>query len=200
MGDLDRVDGEIAGALDLARAGDQQGFTELYRLLAPRVGGYLRARGVGDVDATVNEVFLGSFRSIAAFRGGAPEYRAWVFSIAWRRAAEWHRRAARHARTEYVTEVLDVIVGPDGSARSLPGAELGAEIDVDALLAMLTPDQRDVILLRVIGQLSLAETAAALDRPVGAIKALQHRALGALRRNLEPAVSNELSRTITESR
>ena len=198
MGDLERDDGGIAGALELARSGDQRGFTELYRLLAPRVSGYLRARGVGDVDATVNEVFLGAFRSMGAFRGGAPEFRTWVFSIAWRRSAEWHRQAGRRAHVESVAEVPEVAVDDD----LVPGLGGGgwADIDVDALLDALTPDQRDVILLRVIADLSLAETAAALDRPIGAVKALQHRALEALRRNLARPVSPVVSSTNTGTR
>lgn len=198
MGDLGRDDGEIAGALDLARSGDQRGFTELYRVLAPKVAGYLRARGVGDVDATVNEVFLGAFRSLAACRGGAPEFRTWLFSIAWRRSAEWHRQAARRMHMQMVADVPEVAV-EDDLAGGLPGAHW-AEVDVDALLAALTPDQRDVILLRVIADLSLAETAAALDRPVGAVKALQHRALESLRRNLALPVSPLTSSTNTGTR
>lgn len=51
-------------------------------------------------------------------------------------------------------------------------------------LAGLTQDQRAVLLLRVIGELSLEETAGALDKPVGAVKALQHRALARLRKDL----------------
>lgn len=49
----------------------------------------------------------------------------------------------------------------------------------------LPPEQRDVLLLRMMAGMSLAETAEALGKSTGAIKALQHRAVGALRRNFE---------------
>ena len=57
-------------------------------------------------------------------------------------------------------------------------------------LATLTDDQRAVLLLRVVADLSLAETAEVLGKPVGAVKALQHRALAKLRADVG-AVSQE---------
>jgi len=65
-------------------------------------------------------------------------------------------------------------------------ANLGTE-EARALLEELTPDQRDVVLLRVFADLDLEETARVLSKPVGAVKALQHRALAALRRRLASA-------------
>jgi RNA polymerase sigma-70 factor (ECF subfamily) len=56
---------------------------------------------------------------------------------------------------------------------------------VDELLASLSVDQRDVVLLRFVADLSLEETARALGKAVTAVKALQHRALDALRRQVE---------------
>jgi RNA polymerase sigma-70 factor, ECF subfamily len=60
---------------------------------------------------------------------------------------------------------------------------------VHALLDQLSEDQREVVLLRIVGDLSLEQTATALGKRVGAVKALQHRALAALRRILDQAVS-----------
>jgi RNA polymerase sigma-70 factor, ECF subfamily len=52
-----------------------------------------------------------------------------------------------------------------------------------AMLASLTPDQAEVVALRVLGDLSLEQVAAITGRKVNAVKQLQHRALQALRRN-----------------
>jgi RNA polymerase sigma-70 factor (ECF subfamily) len=65
------------------------------------------------------------------------------------------------------------------------------------LLLGLTPDQRSVIALRVIADLSLEETAGILGKSVGAVKALQKRGLERLRRGLEQAVSSPSDPTIT---
>jgi RNA polymerase sigma-70 factor (ECF subfamily) len=59
-----------------------------------------------------------------------------------------------------------------------------AHDEVRVLVAVLSPDQRDVVLLRVVADLSVEEVARLLDKREGAVKALQHRALAALRRHL----------------
>jgi RNA polymerase sigma-70 factor (ECF subfamily) len=54
--------------------------------------------------------------------------------------------------------------------------------DIEALFAKLTEDQRDVLALRIIGDLTVEQTAAALGKGVGAVKALQRRALASIKR------------------
>ena len=58
---------------------------------------------------------------------------------------------------------------------------IGERERVEALLSDLTDDQREVLLLRVVAGLSVEETAQAVGRPAGAVRALQHRALARLR-------------------
>ena len=58
------------------------------------------------------------------------------------------------------------------------------EHDIRQLLARLSPDQRDVIVLRVVADLSIDDVARTLGERVGAVKALQHRAIAALRREI----------------
>ena len=59
----------------------------------------------------------------------------------------------------------------------------------DSLVASLPPDQRAVVALRVTADLPLEQVARILDKRVGAVKALQHRALAALRRRCEEALT-----------
>jgi RNA polymerase sigma-70 factor (ECF subfamily) len=74
--------------------------------------------------------------------------------------------------------------GPTGNTEVDAIAALSGD-RVNELLASLSPDQRDVLLLRVIADLSIEDVAAALGKRQGAIKALQHRALASLRRQLD---------------
>ena len=79
----------------------------------------------------------------------------------------------------------------DGRGPTTAGADNEAmdRLAVDGviqLLDALTSDQRDVIALRIVGQMSVEEVATALEKPPGAIKALQRRALATLRRRLAP--------------
>jgi RNA polymerase sigma-70 factor (ECF subfamily) len=79
----------------------------------------------------------------------------------------------------------------DPELRSDPGDEPHQLVDeeierqqVRAALALLTPEQRQVITLKFLEDWQNEEIAQALGKPVGAIKALQHRAIAALRRIL----------------
>lgn len=60
-----------------------------------------------------------------------------------------------------------------------------AEERVRSLCSLLAPDQRDVLLLRLVGGFTVEQVAATLDKSSGAVKALQRRGLVALRKTLE---------------
>lgn len=167
--------------VDAARAGDRAAFGRLWQELSPRVAAYFRSHGVADSEDATSEVFLAAFRQIGRFSGGGAAFTALVFTIAHRRQVDWHRRRVRRSPWVPWDEA-----GPD---RAVPSAESSAlaileEERVIELLGMLTPDQRSVLALRVVADLSLEETASVLGKEVGAVKSLQHRALERLRREL----------------
>ena len=172
--------GRLDVALEHARAGEARGFDVLYQAHAVAVVGYLRARHVGDADDLANEVFLRAFRTIHTVQGDADRFRSWLFGIARNAAID----DARHRRRRLVESTLDAplaAVGGDVEAEAL--ARLERE-RVHRLLDGLAPDQRDVLLLRVIGDLSVAQTAAVVGKSYEAVKALQRRGLAALQRAL----------------
>lgn len=173
---------EVEAALEPARRGDPAAFRTLYEALAGPVAAYVRARGVADVEDVTSEVFLAVFTGIHRFDGDAEDLRSWVFTIAHRRVVdEWRRRG----RAPHV-----VPYEPDGDERATASAEqdtltaLGQR-RVHALLATLSPDQRDVLLLRIVGDLTVEQVAAAVRKRPAAVKALQRRGLAALRRAIE---------------
>jgi RNA polymerase sigma-70 factor (ECF subfamily) len=173
-------DDDLQSVIDAARRGDPAAWERLYRSLAGPVAGYLRMQGAAEPDDITSEVFIAVFRNIRDFSGTAAQFRGWVFVIAHRRLLDERRRRAR--RDE---EPIDVT-----AARSAGDAEedalrvLGTE-RVEALCARLAPDQRDVLLLRVVADLSVDQVAGVLGKSPGAIKALQRRAIGALGRLAE---------------
>ncbi len=194
----DHADDEIGDFLRLARRGNEKGYTELYRCLAPRVAGYVKARGVREVDDVVNEVFLGAFRNLHRFTGNAGDFRSWLFSIAWNKCADWHRSAARRPMHATGIALDDVrVAGGDVEDDALAGM---ATSSVEEMLEALTAEQRDVLLLRVVADMSLEQVAVVMDKPVGAVKALQHRALTALRKKLAEPVSPSADEPITRVR
>jgi RNA polymerase sigma-70 factor (ECF subfamily) len=162
-----------------ARRGSPEAFQTLYDDLVRPVAAYLRGKGVADVEDVTSEVFLAVFTGLDRFSGGQPEFRSWVFTIAHRRVVDHWRRASRTpATSEYA---------PEDDTRTSPAAEddaletLGTR-RVHALLDTLTPDQREVLLLRVVADLTVEQVAEVVGKPGGAVKALQRRGLAALRK------------------
>jgi RNA polymerase sigma-70 factor (ECF subfamily) len=164
-----------------ARSGDANAFTVIYRELAPAVCGYLRAKGVPEPDAVTNDVFLAVLPRLATMTGGPAGLRTFVFSVAHARVVDEARRRSRHpVMTEY--DVAE-------DSRSVGSAEVDALDAIStervlALLAGLSADQRDVLALRVIADLTVDEVANIIGRSAGAVKQLQRRALIVLRQRL----------------
>ena len=83
--------------------------------------------------------------------------------------------------------VTDADIAPAGGADLTALHHLGIGHLAPAF-DQLTDEQRELIVLRFVADLSLDETAAALDKPLTAVKAMQRRALATLRRTISPEV------------
>ena len=167
--------------LSAAQAGDGRAFGRLYELLNRRVRAYLSYRGAPDPEGMVNDVFLKVFTSLAGFRGGEAQFAAWVFTIARNTLIDESRRRERRG-VEVALPELDVAGAVTGDVEAEAMDRLG-DSWVFEQLGRLTPDQRDVIILRVVGDLTVENVAKVLGKGVGAVKALQRRALQTLERN-----------------
>jgi RNA polymerase sigma-70 factor (ECF subfamily) len=167
--------------LQAAQVGAGWAFERIFRQLSPAVHGYLRAQGADDPEGAVNDVFLRAFRRLDTFVGEPPAFRSWLFTIAHHLVVDQRRFADRRPRQVVLDRVPEVAGGnsEDDAVRRLTLERLTAQ------LALLTVEQRDVLLLRFVADLSLEEVAEAQGRSVGSVKALQHRALEAVRRRLE---------------
>lgn len=159
-----------------ARARDGAAWAQLYRWLAPRIAGYLRAQGCREADDLTSETFLALVRGIDRFEGTAAKFTSFAFVIAHRRLQDARRRDAARAP-------LAPWAGVEPALHDELATNLAAQ-EVLAYCARLTEDQRDVVFLRVVADLDLDGTAAVLGRTRGAVKALQHRAFEQLRKEL----------------
>jgi RNA polymerase sigma-70 factor (ECF subfamily) len=175
------LDDDLERGLDAARTGDARGFAVLFDALGAAVLGYLRVRKVSDPDGLTNEVFARAFRTIHTFRGDVARFRAWLFTIARNAAIDDARRRERRVREVPLDHAPEPVTG-DLEAEVLEHHD--ADERVRSLLAQLSDDQREVIALRVLADLSVAQTAAVTDKSYEAVKALQRRGLAALRRAL----------------
>lgn len=147
---------------------------EAYRSLAPAVLGYLRAQRAPEPEDTLGEVFLQVARDVPRFRGDDDALRRWVFSIAHNRLLDARRREGRRP----------ALSDRDVPDRPAPPPPDPLDPDLVVALAKLTPDQREVLVLRFVADLPLADVARITHRRVGAVKAMQHRALDALEQRL----------------
>lgn len=166
-----------------AQTGAGWAFTKLYEDLAGVVTGYLRHQGAREPDDVASETFLHVFRGITSFEGDEGQFRSWVFTIAHHRLVDERRQASRRPATTGLDD-LDWLDGLDDDTTDQVVEDAEAEQRLAEHLAVLTDEQRDVVLLRVIGGLSVAETAAAVDRSEAAVRQLQLRGLRALEQHL----------------
>lgn len=169
--------------LAAARAGADWAWERLYDSVAGAVRGYLAAHGAADADELAGEVLLQLVRGLPRFEGDEAGFRSWVFLVAHHRLIDERRRQRRDdalARQERTTTAP----GADADSESrLAEAEWGLR------LRRLTDDQRDVVLLRVVADLSAEEVGRILGKKPGAVRVLQHRALARLRADLDTAVT-----------
>ena len=165
---------------DAAAAGDASACRWLWDCYSGPIVGFLRARGTPDADEVVNDVFFAAFSGIARFEGDESDFRAWLYRIARNKRVDAIRRKGR--RPVVFSPDDDQPCG-DGSVESEAIAAL-EDAELRAVLDVLTPDQRDVIILRFVSDLSLEQTATAVDKPIGAVKSLQHRGLEQLRKKI----------------
>ncbi len=171
---------EFETTVEAAQAGAEWAWSRLYGDLSGPVLGYLRNRGAIEPEDLLGEVFIQVARNIRSFKGDARSFRSWVFTVAHHRLIDERRYRSRRP-----VEPGDVDrAGANGDVEQEAMAALGTE-RVVALLDRLTTDQRTVLLLRILGDLTIAEVAHTMGKRTGAVKALQRRGLERLRQLIE---------------
>jgi RNA polymerase sigma-70 factor (ECF subfamily) len=182
MTGVDRFDGEFDAVLAAAQRGAPAAFARIFAALSPVVVGYLRTQGAHEPDDLTSEVFVAVLRNVRRFSGDEAGFRSWVFTIAHRRLLDERRSLGRRPQFTELAAVLDRPAPEDVEAAV--ETSLG-EAWVRELCDRLSPDQRDVLLMRLFGRLTVDEVAAALDKTPVAVKALQRRGFRAVARALD---------------
>jgi RNA polymerase sigma-70 factor (ECF subfamily) len=170
-----------------AQQGDTEAFGELYALHHDRVAAFIGQRISYHRQLTEDltaEVFLRAFRKLDSFEWMEKSLRSWLYTIA-RNIVTDHYRSRTMQRVTYVENLSDVsdywgLVSP------APDDEIFERfnaLQLRAAMAAMTPQQRDVLVLRFLLQRSVSETAAALGLSEGATKTTQYRAMRVLQQN-----------------
>lgn len=154
--------------------------------LAPAAARCLRAQGADDLDGLTSEVLACVISGCRSFTGNEAQFRSWVFTTAHRRPVDAGRVKTWAPEVGVLdAESLSTDRPTTAGAKDEAMDRLAVE-EVHQLLDSPSSDQRDVLALRIPGQMSVEQGPVALDMPPGAMKALQGRALGTLSRRLVP--------------
>ncbi|HEV8601756.1 MAG TPA: sigma-70 family RNA polymerase sigma factor [Gaiellaceae bacterium] len=164
-----------------AQSGDREALEELYLLHFDRIYSYLHL-SVGnrhDAEDLTTQTFLKMLEAIGRFRWQAVPFSAWLFRIAHNLAMD-HFRASRRVQAE---EEVPEPRGAELSAEEQAIDSLGRTGMLE-LIERLSAEQRQVLTLKFLFGFGNAEVATVLGKTEGAVKSLQHRALGSLQRHV----------------
>ncbi len=168
--------------LGAARTGAEWAWTDLYQSFAPAVLGYARAQRVPEPEDLTAEVFFQVVRSLGQFEGNESDFRSWIFVIAHRKIIDDSRARKRRPSEPAPHETIEA--GSSSGNVEDEALDQLSELYFRRLMVELTADQRDVMLLRILGGLTVPEVAAAIGKRTGAVEALQRRAISQLRRRI----------------
>jgi len=164
-----------------AQQRDQEAFAQLYEGHFDKIYRYvvLRIGNEAEAEDVTQQVFLNALQSISSFRWKGVPFSAWLFRIAHNQVVDYLRKKTRQA-TESLDESLVI-------SKSDPQLVVEQRLDIEQLMLatkQLTKAQQEVIALRFVSELSTAQVAKVMGKSEGAVKALQHSAIVALRKAL----------------
>jgi RNA polymerase sigma-70 factor (ECF subfamily) len=163
---------------------DPAALTAVYDQYVGRIYTYIYRR-VGEVELAedlTGQVFMRMLEAVYAGRPWQTSFSGWLYRIAHNLVIDYYRRRGRATFVD-----IDEVIAPSPHGQPQPSVE--AMLDSEQLrqaLCKVTEEQAQVISLRFLEDLSIAETAEIMGKTEGAIKALQYRAVSALRRVMQP--------------
>ena len=177
--------------IEQAKQGDPHAFGDLYEEHAPAVYRYLctHLENLMDAEDLTAEVFLKAWRSLPNYHERGVPFLVFLFRIAHNTLVDDYRHNHHFEATP--ADEMDCFESYGQAEPAEVSGQKSEHQQIVGVLSRLKPDYQSVLTLRFINELSPAETANAMNRSVGAVRVLQHRALAALREMLEEADKHE---------
>lgn len=178
-----------AALLAAARGGDREALDALLRRLEPRVYrfGMKMCRDPEDAEDVSQETLFAASRTLGGFRGDS-SLSTWLYAIARSFCIKARRRSvfapdlvSLESAAPEARETVDAAPGPDRALAESEGRAALAEA-----IASISPEFREVLLMRDVEGLPASEVALATGLSVAAVKSRLHRARAAIRERLLP--------------
>jgi RNA polymerase sigma-70 factor (ECF subfamily) len=170
--------------LEAAQAGGEWALAELFAEYQPALLRYLRGRAPDVADDVASETWISAAQSLNRFDGDGDQFRAWLFTIARRRLIDQRRREKRRPVVTSGDDATRDLAATGPSPEEAVTAAISGDEAAQRIADLLTPDQADVILLRVVGGLSVDEVAKIMGKPAVTVRVLQSRGLKRLQKYL----------------
>lgn len=168
-----RVEGaQFARVLGRARRGDEEAFAQLWREANPMLLRYLRVLAGDAAEDVASETWVHVVRGLKDFRGDERDWRAWLVTVARRRAVDAGRQ--RQRRPTVALEGDEPTPAPDAETLALENLSTARALE---LVATLPPQQAEAVVLRVVAGLEPAQVATLLGMTPGAVRVSVHRGL-----------------------
>lgn len=169
------INDEVA-LINAART-DPEAFGQLYERYVERIYNYIyfRVGGAGDAEDLTARVFFKALRGIGGYRHMGLPFSAWLYRIAHNLVANYHRDRSRMQEIS-----IENLVVEDTSKSSPPEHLMETRQEKDFLLALindLSPQKKELIILKYVQKLSNEEIGQIFGKTEGAIKSLYHRTL-----------------------
>jgi RNA polymerase sigma-70 factor (ECF subfamily) len=165
-----------------AQQRDTAAFTQLYEAYFDKIYRYvaMRVRNEMEAEDMTQQVFMKVLQSISSYKNQGVPFSSWVYRIAHNQVIDFMRQQNKKA-------TVDIEGLPIPDMGDDPQHMVEQQVDIAELkkaVQKLTPSQQEVLSLRFTGELSIAQCADIMGKSEGAIKALQHSAVLALRKAL----------------
>lgn len=175
------------GLMERAKV-DPEVFGEFYEIYSGRVFGYFLTRTGNSIEAEdlTGTTFFNAFKALPSYKNmSETPPRAWLFRIAGNLTKNWYRNNSRHPR-KYLSELPTVTTDWSSQNNPVEFQERNEEVaELVSAVKKLKPEQREVIIFRYGFDMSNGETGQRTGRTEGAVKAMHHRAVVNLRKNLQ---------------
>ena len=156
-----------------ARKGSPWALGSLYRQFQPGLLRLLVVIAPHQAEDLASDVWLEVAGALPRFSGDERGFRGWLYATARHRVIDAYRGQSRRRERRNDDD--------DEAAEHVASASFAARV-----ASVLSPDQADVVLLRVVEGLEVDEVARVLGKQPGAVRALQHQAMRRLARQLDP--------------